>query len=130
MTIVQCVDGPWLTAHLCMAFAEGFPSLHEKTFALQILLAESAVKALAVVVVVEGFDPPVAGFYGEPARHTLGCEQVIPIFFTVGQSVFKVKWRVGKDLATVSANKTLRMKCLAHCLQTVLYMIIVIAVDN
>jgi len=86
MTIVQCVDDvtpPWLTAHFCMSFAEGLPCLHEKAFALQVLLAESAVKALAVVIVVEGFDPPVAGFYGEPTRHTLGCEQVIPIFFTV-----------------------------------------------
>jgi len=104
-----------------MAFAEWFPSLDEKSLALQVLLAESAVKALAVVVVVEGLDPSVAGFDGEPARHTLGCEQLVPIFFTIRQSVFKVEWGVGKNLATISANKTLRMKGLAHCLQAVLF---------
>jgi len=102
-----------------MAFAEWFPSLDEKSLALQVLLAESAVKALAVVVVVEGLYPPVAGLNGETARHTLGCEQLVPILFTIRQSVFKVEWRVGKYLATVSANKTLRMEGLAHCLQTV-----------
>jgi len=102
-----------------MAFAEWFPSLDEKSLALQVLLAESAVKALAVVVVVEGLYPPVAGLNGETARHTLGCEQLVPIFFTIRQSVFKVEWRVGKYLATVSANKTLRMEGLAHRLQTV-----------
>jgi len=75
-----------------MALAEWFPSLHEKSFALQVLLAESAVKALTVVVVVESFDPPVTGFNGKSTRNTLCREQLVPVFFTVWKSVLKVEW--------------------------------------
>ena len=39
----------------------------------------SAVEALAVVVVVEGLDPSVAGLDREAARHALRREQLVPI---------------------------------------------------
>lgn len=81
-----------LTPHFSMAFAEWFPSLHEKSFALQVFLAKSAVKALTVVVVVEGFDPPVTGFNGKSTRNTLCRKQFVPVFFTVWKSVLKVEW--------------------------------------
>ena len=35
-----CVVDPNLTSHFRMALAERFPSLHEKTFALQVFLAK------------------------------------------------------------------------------------------
>ena len=38
-----------------------------------------AVKALRVVVVVEGLNPSVPSFYGKTTRDTLGGEQLIPI---------------------------------------------------
>ena len=38
-----------------------------------------AVEALAVVVVVEGLDPPVAGLDGKAARDALGREQLVPV---------------------------------------------------
>jgi len=87
-----CVVDPNLTSHFCMALAERFPSLHEKTFALQVFLAKSAVKALTVIVVVEGLDPSVSGFNGKSARNTLCREQLVPVFFTVWKPVLKVEW--------------------------------------
>jgi len=115
-----CVVDPSLTSHFCMALAERFPSLHEKTFALQVFLAKSAVKALTVIVVVEGLDPSVSGFNGKSARNTLCREQLVPVFFTVWKPVLKVEWWIGKYFATISTNKTLRVECLPHRLQTVL----------
>lgn len=67
-----------------MAFAEWLPCLDEETLALQVLLAESAVKALAVVVIVEGLHPAVSSLDGKSTRYALGCEQLVPIFFAVG----------------------------------------------
>jgi len=116
-----CVVDPNLTSHFRMALAERFPSLHEKTFALQVFLAKSAVKALTVIVVVEGLDPSVSGFNGKSARNTLCREQLVPVFFTVWKPVLKVEWWIGKYFATISTNKTLRVECLSHRLQTVLY---------
>jgi len=43
-----------------------------------------AVEARAVVVVVQGFDPPVAGLDRETARDALGREQLVPICTTYG----------------------------------------------
>lgn len=39
-----------------------------------------AVEALAVVVVVEGLHPAVAGLDGEATREALGGEQLVPIW--------------------------------------------------
>jgi len=67
-----------------VAFAEWLSCLDEKSLALQVILAESAVKALAVVVVVKGLHPAVTCFDGESARHALRREQFVPICFAVG----------------------------------------------
>lgn len=109
----------FLTPHFCMALAEWFPGLHEESFALKVTFAKGAVKALTVVVVVEGLHPSVSSLDGKPARNTLGREQLVPIFFTIWKTVLKVKWRIGEDFATVSANETLRMEGLTHRLQTI-----------
>jgi len=73
-----------------------------------------------MIIVVKSLNPTVTGFDWKATRDTFGGEQFVPIFFTVGQSVFQVEWRVGKDFSTISANKTFRMKCFAHGLQTIL----------
>jgi len=74
-----------------VALAEGFARLYEEALSFEVLLAESAVEALAVVVVVEGLDPSIAGLDGKTARNALRREQLIPVFFAVGQAVFKVE---------------------------------------
>ena len=50
---------------------------HEHKSVLE--LTYGAVKALTVVVVVEGLYPPVSGLDGKPTRNTLGREQLVPI---------------------------------------------------
>merc|ERR1712115_275223 len=79
-----------------------------------------AVEALAVVVVVEGLDPPVAGLDGKAARDALGREQFVPVLFAVGQPVLEVEGRVGEDLAAVGAHEALGVERPAHRLQAVL----------
>jgi len=103
-----------------VAAAEGLPRLDEKLLALQVLLAQRAVEALAVVVVVEGLDPPVAGLDGKAARDALGREQLVPVLFAVGQPVLEVEGRVGEDLAAVGAHEALGVERPAHRLQAVL----------
>jgi len=103
-----------------VAAAERLPRLDEKLLALQVLLAQRAVEALAVVVVVEGLDPPVAGLDGKAARDALGREQLVPILFAVGQPVLEVEGRVGEDLAAVGAHEALGVERPAHRLQAVL----------
>jgi len=103
-----------------VAFAKGFTSFDKKAFAFKVLLTKSAVKALTVIIVVQSLDPAVTSLDWKATRDAFCCEQFIPIFFTVGQSVFQVKWRVGEDFSTISTNKTLGMKCFAHGLQTIL----------
>jgi hypothetical protein len=107
-------------SQLGVAFAEGLAGLDEEALAFEVLLAKSAVEALAVVVVVEGLDPAISGFDREPARNALRREQLVPVLFAVGQPVFKVERRVGEDLAAVGAHETLRVEGLAHRLQAVL----------
>ena len=80
----------------------------------------SAVKALAVVVVVEGLDPAVSGLDREPAADALGGEEVVPVLLAVGQPVLQVERRVGEDLAAVGAHKALRVERAVHRLQAVL----------
>jgi len=103
-----------------VAAAERLPRLDEELLALQVLLAQRAVEALAVVVVVEGLDPPVARLDGKAARDALGREQLVPILFAVGEPVLEVEGRVGEDLATVSAHEALRVERPTHRLQAVL----------
>ena len=48
-----------------------------------------AVEALAVVVVVEGLDPPVAGLDGKAARDALGREQLVPVCSERGRKIIE-----------------------------------------
>jgi len=104
----------------CMGFTKYFSSFSIETFALHIFLAERAVEALWVVVVVECLHPPVTRLYGEPAGDALGREQLIPIFFAVRQAVLQVEGEVGEGLAAVGAAETLGVEVGAEGLQTVL----------
>jgi len=101
-------------------FTKDFATFCIETLTLQILPAESAVKTLGVVVVVQSFHPAVSGFNRESTRYTLRGEQFIPVFFTIGKSVLKVEWGVGKYFATVGTHETLRAEVGAHGFQAVL----------
>jgi len=103
-----------------MALAEWLPSFDKETLTLKILLAQCAVEALRMIVIVEGFHPPVPGFYWEPAGDTFCCEQLVPIFFTVGESILEIERRVCKNFTTIGAGKAFRVEVLAHGFQTVL----------
>jgi len=72
-----------------------------------------------VVVTVEGLHPPVSSFNWKSARDAFGGEQLIPIFFTVGQPVLQVERRVGEQLAAVGAPEALGAEGGAHGLQAV-----------
>jgi len=101
-------------------FTKDFSTFCIEAFTLHVFSAESAVKTLGVVVVVESFHPPVSSFYWESTRYTLGGEQFIPVFFTIGKSVLKVEWGVCKYFATVGTHEALRAEVGAHGFQAVL----------
>jgi len=103
-----------------MALAEWLPSFYKKALTLQILLAQRAIEALGMVIIIEGLYPAVTGFYWEPAGYTFGCEELVPIFFAVGKPIFKIERRVCENFTTIGASKAFRMEVLAHGLQTVL----------
>jgi len=109
-----------LSLSSCVAFTEWFPSFDKETLTLQILPAESAVKTLRVVVVVQSFHPSVSSFYWESTGYTLGGKQLVPVFFTIGKSVLKVEWGVCKYFATVGTHEALRAEVGAHGFQAVL----------
>lgn len=103
-----------------VAAAERLSRLDEELLALQVLFAQCAVEALAVVVVVEGLHPSVAGLDREAAGDALGREQLVPILFAVRQPVLEVEGRVGEDLAAVGAHEALGVERAVHRLQAVL----------
>jgi len=103
-----------------VAAAERLSRLHEELLTLEVLFAQCAVEALAVVVVVEGLHPSVAGLDREAAGDALGREQLVPILFAVWEPVLEVKGRVGEDLAAVGAHEALGVEGAAHRLQAVL----------
>jgi len=109
-----------ITLSSCVAFTERFPSFDKETLPLQILLAQTAVEALGVVVVVESLHPPVSRLYWEPTRYALGGKQLIPVFFAIGKSVLQVKRGVCKYFPTVGTDEALRMEVGAHGFQAVL----------
>ena len=47
----------------------------------------SAIEALAMIVVIQSFNPSITGFNGETASETFGGEQFIPIGFTVRHAI-------------------------------------------
>jgi len=109
-----------MTLTFGVAAAERLSRLDKELLALQVLLAQRAVEALAVVVVVEGLHPSVAGLDREAAGDALGREQLVPILLAVRKPVLEVERRIGEDLAAVSAHEALRVERAAHGLQAVL----------
>lgn len=103
-----------------MTLAEWLPSFDKEALTLQILLAQRAIEALGMVIIIEGLYPAVTGFYWEPAGYAFGCEELVPIFFAVGKPIFKIERRVCENFTTIGASKAFRMEVLAHGLQTVL----------
>lgn len=73
-----------------------------------------------MVVVVERLHPSVAGLNGEPARHALGREELVPVLLAVRQPVLEVEGGVGEDLAAVGAHEALGVERAVHGLQGVL----------
>jgi len=70
-----------------MALAKRLSCFHKKPLSFKIFLAQRAVEALGVVVVVESLHPPISGLYGEPTVYALCGEQLVPVIFTVGQTI-------------------------------------------
>jgi len=103
-----------------MIFTENLAPLCIEAFSLHVFFAKRAVEALGVVVIIKSLDPPVSSFNWESAGDALCCEQLVPIFFTVGQSVLQIEGAVGEDLVAVGARKALRMEVCGHRLQAVL----------
>jgi len=101
-------------------FTKDFATFCIEAFTLHIFSAESAVKTLRVVVVVQSFHPSVSSFYWESTGYTLGGKQLVPVFFTIGKSVLKVEWGVCKYFATVGTHEALRAEVGAHGFQAVL----------
>merc|ERR1719187_3220008 len=66
-----------------------------------------------------GLHPAVAGLDGEVAAHALGGEQIVPVFFAVGQAVLEVEGARAEDAATVRAAEALGVELLAHGVQAV-----------
>lgn len=103
-----------------MALAKWLPSFDKEALTLKILLAQRAIEALRMVIIIEGLYPAVTGFYREPTGNTFCCEELVPIFFAVGKPIFKIERRVCENFTTIGAGKAFRMEVLAHGFQTVL----------
>jgi len=103
----------------CVGLAERLSRFDKEALTFKVFLAKRAVEALGVVVVIKSLDPPVSGFDRESAGDALCCEQLVPIFFTVGKSVLQIEGAVGEDLVAVGARKALWMEVRGHRLQTV-----------
>jgi len=101
-------------------FTENLAPLCIEAFPLHVFFTKRAVEALGVIVVVESLDPPVSSFDWKSAGDTLRCEQLVPIFFTVGQSVLEIEGAVGEYLVAVGASKAFRMEVRRHRLQAIL----------
>jgi len=70
-----------------MIFAKYPPPFCKKVFPFHVGFTKRAVEALGVVVVVESLHPPISGLYGEPTVYALCGEQLVPVIFTVGQTI-------------------------------------------
>jgi len=48
-----------------MSFTEWFPGFYKETFALQVLSTQRTIKALAMVVIIDGLYPAVSSLDGK-----------------------------------------------------------------
>lgn len=102
-----------------MVFAEWTTALVVEALTFQILLAECAVEALAVVIVVQGLDPSIARFHWEAAREAFGREELVPVGFTISLALFQEERSVAEQFAAVSASKAFRMEVLTDGIQAI-----------
>lgn len=99
-------------------------------------------EALAVVVVIHGFNPTIARLDGVAACETLGREQLVPVWceikdmwkpnqtrlvvsspltsLTVGESVLQVEVAVAKQASAVSTGEAFRVELLTDGVQAIL----------
>lgn len=120
MCVIPEVEQNHLSCGLArVILAEGTSALVVEALTLQVLFAERAVEALAMVVVVQGLHPSVASFHGEAAGEALGGEQLVPIGLAVRVSILQEEGPVAKDLAALAAGEALRMEVFANGIQTV-----------
>jgi len=102
-----------------VALADRTTALTQETLALEILLANRAGEALAVVVVIHGFNPTIARLDGVAACETLGREQLVPVSLTVGESVLQVEVAVAKQASAVSTGEAFRVELLTDGVQAI-----------
>uniref|UniRef100_A0AAG5D770 Uncharacterized protein n=1 Tax=Anopheles atroparvus TaxID=41427 RepID=A0AAG5D770_ANOAO len=110
-----------------VVFAERTATLGKEALSLEVLFAITinggmtygAVEALAVVVVVQGLHPLVAGLDGESAGKALGGEQIVPVLLAVGIAFLEEERAVAELLAAVRALEALRMELLADGIQAI-----------
>lgn len=74
-----------------MRLAEGSSSFGKETLPLQVFLANRALEALGVVVVVQCLNPAVSGLDRKSTAYALGGEELVPVFLAVRHSVFEVE---------------------------------------
>lgn len=102
-----------------MILAEWATAFGEEALSFQILFAHGAVEALAVVVVVQRFNPAISCFNREATSVAFGCEQFIPISFAIRTAVFQEERRITEQLSAVRAVEALRVEVLSNCFQAV-----------
>ena len=105
--------------------AERATALRVEALALEVLLAHRAVETLAVVIIVQGLHPAISSFDWESARETLCREQLVPISFAVGQSLFEEEWAVAEELATVGTFEAVRVEMLSNRVQAIAFDLVV-----
>lgn len=67
----------------------------------------------------QSLHPSVARLNGEPAGKTFRGEQLVPVGFAVGLSVFEEEGAIAEQFAAISARETLRMVVLADRVQAI-----------
>lgn len=102
-----------------MGLAEWTALLSKEALTLKVLLATRAVEALAMVVVVKGFDPAISSLNWEPTGKAFRGEQLIPISLTVRKTVLQKEWAVSKKFATIRAVEALGVEMLANRVQAI-----------
>ena len=103
-----------------MSFAVGSSSFGEETLPFQVATTDSTFEATGVVVLIQGFDPSISCCNGKSTANTFGCEQVVPVLFTVGMSILQIKWAVPKGLFAVWAGEAIWMPLSVQGIEAVL----------
>lgn len=102
-----------------MIFAERTTALVVEALTFQVLLAVSAIEALAMIVMIQSLNPSIAGFNGETASETFRSEKLIPIGLTVSIAILKEERSISELLAAMAASEAFRMEVLADGIQAI-----------